>query len=267
MDSYRTAYVLVEIVADGDTEYLTNYPDTLTVDTYTYSPQPQMVLDIPEKTGSAGGSEGSIKNLESPRSMVLAKIAGGYPYNQVTLTIKEIWVDDSLTVTNTWTHFNGKLYQKESLIQSGLLNLTIKDWKYYTDMPGGVPCTEFCFVSRFGDKICGASVPTYPVTILAISETDVVVDSVPTVQDFLFNKGYFKYDSTTIKVKFWESGTTFQTSEPIPASWEGLVVELVAGCDKTLTTCRNIHDNEENFSGWGYSMVDYNPLYEEPSSL
>ena len=151
------------------------------------------------------------------------------------------------------------------MVGTGYVELVIKDSKYYLDIPAGVPCTEYCFVSHFGDRLCQATVQTFPVVIDTISGNDVIVAAAPVAANFLFNKGFFKLNGTSIKVKFWESGTTFQTSEQMPASWAGRVVELVSGCDKSLTSCRDIHDNEEHFSGWGYSMVDYNPQYEEPT--
>jgi hypothetical protein len=170
-------------------------------------------------------------------------------------------LDDSLALVSSNTLFNGLVYQASA--GNGLLTIVIKNTKYYMDTLVGQPCSEQCFVAYFGDKMCQAVVQDFPVTIDSISGLDVTLISTPSVVDFLFHKGYFKLNGTSIKIKYWESGLVFQTSEPMPNTWEGLSVTLVAGCDKLRETCRDIHDNEEFFSGWGYIMVDYNAQFED----
>lgn len=263
MDNYSYTVALVTLEADGESPvYLTNRQQNVAVDGDLYIASPEMDLGLPTQGGDLSASDGDIKMLKAS-SGVLANMAGGYPYNQIKVTVREVVLDASLIVTDSNILFTGLVYQAESLTGTGYMNLVIKDWKYYTDVVAGVPCSEQCYVSYFGDKMCQATVQEFPVTIQVITGNDVVVVSVPVVVDFLFNKGYFKLNGTSIKIKYWESGTTFQTSEPMPASWDGQVVTLVSGCDKLLATCRDIHNNEEFFSAWGYSMVDYNSQTED----
>jgi hypothetical protein len=190
-------------------------------------------------------------------------MGGGYPYNQVKITITEVVLDDALSPVSQNILFNGLVYQATTSTGTGLLTIVLKNNKYYMDTLAGQPCTEQCFVAHFGDKMCQAVVQEFPVVIDSISGNDVTLISTPAAVDFLFNKGYFKLNGTSIKIKFWESGLVFQTSEPMPDTWAGLSVTLVAGCDKLIKTCRTIHDNEEFFSGWGYSMIDYNAQFED----
>lgn len=264
MDAYRYSIGLVVIEADGeDPVYLTNRQENIIIDGNLYVASPEMELDLPNQGGDMSASDGAIKALKA-QSGILANISGGYPYNQIKVTIREVELNDALVVQDSNILFTGLVYQSESLSHAGFLTLIIKDWKYYTDVPAGEPCTEQCWVAYFGEpKMCQATVQEFAVTVDAVDGNVVVLGSVPSVVDFLFHKGYFKLRGTSIKIKFWESGTIFQTSEPMPSSWVGEAITLVAGCDKLLATCRDIHDNEENFSGWGHSMVDYNSQTED----
>ena len=265
-DSYVLKVGLVKIEADGEAPvYLTNFDQNLTISGGVYLSSPAMDLtQLPSKSGAATAPEGRIDNIITSPS-VLANIAAGYPYNQIKVTVSEAELDDTLSVTATQVHFNGLVYQSENKLVSGHINLVIKDWKYYLDIPGGIPCTENCFVKYFGDALCQAAVLSYPVVPSLIDGYSTTIVSAPAVVDWFFNKGYFELNGTSIKVKYWESGNVFITSEAMPSSWLGQTITLVAGCDKRLETCRDIHNNEEHFSGWGYSMVDYNPQFEESS--
>lgn len=265
-DSYAYKVGLVRIQADAEPPiYLTNADQNLTIGSNVYMSSPEMDLtQLPTKSGAATSQEGRIENI-STLAASLTNIAGGYPYNQITVAVSEVELDDDLNVVSTREHFNGLVYQAENKMHNGVVDLVIKDWKYYLDIPGGVSCTEDCYVKYFGDAMCQAIVQQFPVVADIIDGHSVQLASVPAVVDFFFNKGYFELNGTTIKIKYWESGLIFQTTEAMPASWLGQTMAVVAGCDKKLATCRDIHNNEINFSGWGYSMVDYNPQFEEPS--
>lgn len=269
MDAYSFKVGLVKIQADEDTPmYLTSHAQTLTllVDgaTNIYRASPEMDLsDLPTKSGAATSQEGTISDISISLGGALNSIAAGYPYNQIQVIVTEAELDFDFNIIATRRQFTGLVYQAKPKIFTGMLALVIKDWKYYLDIPGGMPCTENCYVKYFGDRLCQAPVAEYVVDIDSISGYDVTLVSVPSVVDFLFNKGYFRFRGTSIKIKHWESGTVFQTSEAMPISWVGQAVTVVAGCDKTLQTCRDIHNNEANFTAWGINMVDYNPQFED----
>lgn len=265
-DSYSFKVGLVKVEADAEpVVYLTNNAKSFFVGADLYTASPEMDLtQLPVKSGAATAQEGRIDNI-SVLSPVIANIAGGYPYTQIKVEVSEVELDEDFNVLATHVHFNGLVYQSSPSITTGKLSLIIKDWKYYTDITAGFPCTEQCFVKHFGDTLCQAVVNTYPVVPSGISGYVVILTAVPSVVDRYFNKGYFNYKGTSIKIKYWETGTSFITSEAMPASWEGQTINLVAGCDKQLETCRTIHNNEEHFSGWGYSMIDYDPQFEDPS--
>jgi hypothetical protein len=60
--------------------------------------------------------------------------------------------------------------------------------------------------------------------------------------------------------------TKFRLAEVPPTDWIGGSADItfVAGCDKTIETCRARFSQEENFSGIGYGMQPYNPNWESP---
>jgi len=145
------------------------------------------------------------------------------------------------------------------------MNIIFKGWKYYTDITAGLPCTEQCAWGALGNRGCGASVVEEEHTVDSVSGyTLTITDSLVDTRAFLFNKGYIEKGGARIKIKYHETGNTFQLSKPAPATWVGSTITIYSGCDRQLSTCRDVYDNEERFMGLGVAMVDYNPFYENP---
>lgn len=261
MDSASYTVALVKIVANEDELLLTDHYTELTIDADIYLSCPSMAFDLPEQVGDFSDTEGNIKSLRDTFPTI-AKIAGGYPYNSVKITVSEATLNTSFVPTDTRVLFDGMLYTSKRGLSSGYVDFVIKNWKYYTNITGGTVCTENCAVKSFGDKICKALVLNDDVQITDISENIVTVDTAPSGVNFLYNKGYLSYEGINIKVLYWESGDQIQTKIPVPDSWLGQTVKIYAGCDRSIQTCRDIHSNEANFYGLGISMVDYNPLTE-----
>lgn len=59
-----------------------------------------------------------------------------------------------------------------------------------------------------------------------------------------------------------ESVGRFSLMRQPPAEWAGQALTLVPGCDGNIITCRDVYDNEERFTGYGYATPTRNPLYE-----
>jgi hypothetical protein len=261
MDSVSYTVALLDIRANSDELYLTDHYTELPAGANIYLSCPSMEFDLPEQVGDFTSTEGSIKNLQDIFPIV-AQIAAGYPYNKIEITVTEAVLDDSFSVVSSNVLFDGLLYTSERQIASGYVNFIIRNWKYYTNITGGNPCSENCSVKYFGDDICKASVTTSDVQITDISDDLITVSPAPTGVNFLYNKGYISFNGINIKILHWESGDVIQTKLPVPGDWLGQTITVNSGCDRSLTTCRDIHNNEINFYGLGISMVDYNPLTE-----
>ncbi|PCJ18271.1 MAG: hypothetical protein COA96_16760 [SAR86 cluster bacterium] len=59
-----------------------------------------------------------------------------------------------------------------------------------------------------------------------------------------------------------ESVGRFSLTRQPPTEWAGQALTLVPGCDGTISTCRDVHDNETRFTGFGFGAPDRQILYE-----
>lgn len=263
MDSYEYSVVLIDLDAgSGEESYITNSPISVVDGINTYTPVPEMEIKPATLTGDFSNSEYRINNLPANLALI-SGLAINLPYSKVSVVIREFFYDGAGALTGSEYLFRGFVYQCESRKARGRADLILKDNKYYTDTTAGIPCTELCAVSYFGDGICQKTVHSEPHTVSVISGYSLTVgESLIDTTAFLFKNGYIENGAQRLKIKYHETGTTFQMARPVPASWDGALVTVYAGCDRQLSTCRDIHNNEARFLGLGISMVDYNPLYE-----
>ena len=253
------------VVGTSKSAYLTNAGFNLDYDGNTYINSESMILEIPNISGTISSQDCKIKSVYILGGF-LTELSNHAPFNKIEVEIIELELDiDTSAVLSERFLFNGLVYQVAPLSLVGYMDILCKDWKYYTDITAGIPCTEQCVWQYFGGKGCGASqtvenhtVDTVDAFVITIGED--LIDTTP----LLFNKGYIEFEDIRIKIKYHNTGRDFQMSSPPPSSWAGQIVAIYAGCDRKLSTCRDIHDNELNFFGVGYSMIDYHPIYEEP---
>lgn len=238
---------------------------TLTFDGYIFSPATE--IDYSKAyTATAGLTTKSykIKKVPAEAGSVVGNLYDRIRYGHVEVFIYELEVDpDTDTVISGRMIIKGLLYKASSYLAGRIIDLEIKSDKYYFDKTGGVVCTEMCAVAYFGDKICKLPVTSVTGEVQSVTKTSLVLTGTPAGVTFIYNNGYIEFDGLRIKISYWESGATFSMSEIPPASWVGETVTIFIGCDKTLQACRVPHNNEINFFGLGYSMVDYNAMYEE----
>jgi len=265
-DSYSRNLVLLELDAgNGETAYVTNNNTYFTVGTTTYLPSPAMEINPSAMTGDMDQGEYIIKALEFNTATLLARMAVNVPYSSISVVLKEVFLDDAGAVTKTEYLFKGLVYQVEVKSVHGYLDLICRDYLYYLDTTAGFACTEQCNVAYFGDDICQKTVQTEAHVIDSIDGFEVTLVDTPTLTTpFIFNNGYMEYEASRIKIRYHQTGKVFVMSRAVPPYWLGKTVTVAIGCNKTLETCRDIHNNEERFLGTGYAMVDYNPLYENP---
>ena len=259
--------VLLELSAGtSDFAYLTNSIDTVSYGGKDYLPMDGMDIQFPAVTSTLDASECVIKGLRPSSSVFLFQLSNHMPFSSVEVVIMDASVDaDTGVVTSVSYPFKGLLYQAMPEPLKGIMSLNCRGWKYYTDITAGVPCTEQCSWQYLGGKGCGAVVHFENQIVASVSGLTMTVNGpLANTTALLFNKGYAEFGGVRIKIKYHSSGLTFQMSKAPPADWVGKSVTLYAGCDRTLKTCRNIHNNEANFLGLGYAMVDYNALYESP---
>lgn len=264
-DSYRHAVALITVSAGAGSEArFTNKDRDVSYLGLDYASVGVLELDLADVSGDLGAEETKIKNLPL-NTPFLSSLAQNDPYSKITVEVLEATLDDTEAVTAVRPVFKGLVYQALPNQFQDTLDIIAKDYKYYLDITAGLPCTEQCSVAYFGDKNCGKTVLSEILTVDSLSGNNLITTSSPTHSTgFLYHKGFVEKDNMRIKIKYHSSGSTFQLSRPAPSSWAGTSVLFVAGCDRRLQTCRDIHNNESRFWGVGYNMVDYNAHYESP---
>lgn len=206
-----------------------------------------------------------IKNIPATEGSVFGDIYDRVQFKHIEVFIYELEVNISTdAVTDARKIMRGQVYQSSSFIYDRILSLEIKEDKYYWDKIGGVICTEQCAAPYFGDpKICKKTVSSTTGVVDSIDGTVLTLTATPSGATKVYNNGYIESDGLRIKIALWESGAVFSMSETAPDSWVGETVEITAGCDKTIQSCREVHNNESEMFGLGFSMVDHDALFEE----
>lgn len=265
MDFYEYSVVVIDLDAgEGEASRLTNNSNDVTYESITYTSSPALKLSPAALTGDFSSSEYKLENIYVTGDL-LTRLSSNVPYPKIDVTIRELFYDDEGAVSKVEYLFRGLIYQVNYRRSQNYMEIVVKDYKYYLDTTGGLPCTEQCKVGYFGDTLCQAVVLTEDQVLESVSEFNATVASdLVNTTEYLYNKGYMEYGASRICIKYHKLGKTFEMSRPIPSYWIGKTVTLVAGCDKYLDTCRDIHDNEARFLGLGFSMVDYNSQYENP---
>lgn len=264
MDSNKYSVLLVSLrSSDSEGDFITNAGYPVTYDGDIYRNAESLEVELPPVSSSLDTKECNVKNIPIAGTF-LTHLSNNYPFTKVEAKVIELDIDaDTSVVTDTRTLFNGLLYQASPAPLIGYMELVCREWKYYTDITAGVPCTEQCAWSVLGGKGCGASVTMETHTVDSVSGLDLtIVGGFSDTTPFLFNKGYVEVEGARIKIAYHESGSTMRLSKAPPSDWVGGSVSIYAGCDRQLETCRSIHNNEANFLGLGIAMVDYNPFYE-----
>lgn len=137
----------------------------------------------------------------------------------------------------------------------------------------GEPCNHQC-INRLGDGRCGVPLVAGPnkrtIQISAIDGTQVTVSTAidSGLQDRFYQRGFMRLNGLEIGIQVWRNESNgdkqifFMNRRP-PVSWIRINIELFAGCDKTIETCRSRFNNEERFNGRGYHMPAYHPNFED----
>lgn len=264
MDYTNTTAVLLKLKAsDSEEAYFTDFNQIISKNSREYYPVDGIEFDIPIITGALESKECRVLNLPLSQEFI-TQLASHTPFSKVEIDISEVVLGSDFNVLETRYLFNGLLFQCIPKISIGVVDLICRDWKYYTDIYAGMPCTEQCGWHVFGGLGCGAPVLMETQVVSSI-ENNVVTVTGPlnNTTTNLYNKGFIEYLGSRIQVKYHSSGLSFELSKYPPPTWIGRIVKIYAGCDRSITTCRSIHNNESRFLGLGFCMIDYNPLYEE----
>lgn len=240
-----------------------------------YSPEPRMEVDVADNTGS----------LEDEETMI------GLPLDNAFVTIltaPTAFSDTFVKVTEVTRSLTGGASTVKVLAAGKVVRVTrnyegrsnygaifFKPGKSRLDYPLQPPTTHQCNWQVFKSP-CGAAQGSHEIVAeivsvdgLEVTATDANLAAQAGADDRYWHRGFLEKDGLRIYVREYDGSvdvTKFGLAEVTPTDWIGGSQDIlfVAGCDKTIETCRSRFSQESNFSGLGYGMQPYNPNFESP---
>jgi hypothetical protein len=241
-----------------------------------YTSETSMEIQLPENNGLLN---------ESPCNFVLPLLAGfpteltsGLPYPPVYVNVVEFVRGEGVSAVAMRT-FSGLVAaaKRNAAGRRNYISMSALPIKARLQtITLGEPCNHQC-INRLGDARCQVPLISSPnkliVQISAIDGTEVTVSSpIPAgLEDRFYQRGFFQKDGLQIGIQIWRNELqgdkqVFFLNRRPPNNWVGVNLDLFAGCDKTIETCRSRFDNESQFNGRGYHMPAYHPNYEDGGS-
>jgi hypothetical protein len=240
-----------------------------------YSSEPRMEVDTIANTGT----------LEDNEVMVGLPLDNGFvsiltaptDFSDTFVKITEVTRPLAGGASTVKVLFNGKVTRvvRNHEGRSNYASIYAVSAKGRLDFPLQPPTTHQCNWQVYKSP-CGASQATHQVTAqidsldgLEATCSDASLASQAGADDRYWHRGFLEKDGLRIYVRDYDgavSTSIFLLAAVPPTDWIGGTNDIlfVAGCDKTIETCRSRFSQEENFSGIGYGMAPYNPNWESP---
>jgi hypothetical protein len=242
-----------------------------------FTSEPRMALDIPENDGTFDKRE---LRIVLPNDIFVTRAAGSVPHSPMFVQIEELtqglFTGDQATQK---TLYNGRIVRTIANYQgqSGKAAFFALPQKSRLEVSMGVPCTHHC-ANTLAHGGCGVNIFSFS-EAGGIDSQDGTENTVTTASILAkgaadaryWKRGYLEKDGLRIAIRDYDGDTDtgkFYTARPVPTDWIGgsADVTFVAGCDKTIETCRSRFSAEEFFLGLGYAIPSYHPQFEDPGS-
>jgi len=185
-------------------------------------------------------------------------ISSGEPVSQVWVRVWEM-----VTGETTRLVWRGKATRAVRNYQ-GKRNHTLVEafnTKSSLDVALGVMATHTCH-HIFTKRGCRVVAPPEIGSIATVVDNVITIGGLAAHVNKYWHRGYIWREGIQVGIREWISGTSFTLSRRPPSSWVNEQVTVYPGCDRTIEICRTVWNNEQNFGGIGYAMVNRNPLYE-----
>lgn len=267
----KESFVLVQFrYGDIASPYYARYTDWNEEYVGGYAPTPSMVVKWPENSGTF---DERTLNIELPLDSFTDPASSGVAHAPMFVTVQEITraLTGGPQATNL-VPFKGRVDRVIRNYQGRANRVLFKclPRKSRLDLPLGLPCNHHCVWTLFGPGCFLSSAGKTALALVDSIDGKVLTSSAGSITgrpDKWWHRGYAKYDGLRIGIHNWSLSdpTKLYMREQPPASWAGKLVTFFPGCDKTIETCRDRHNNEEHFAGVGYAIPAYNPLLENPS--
>lgn len=276
--STKETYQLVDFVHAGGAAYYTDWTSDVPFGANLYISTPDMEVKLPVNDGMFGENECRVAvplvTGNSANDTFADRISNGQPHAKTDCTVREVLRPTTPGPSqNVNTLFVGAVHisasnhrgrQDKVMIRC----LPIKARVATVSM--GIPCYHLCG-NNLGDASCKvvlSGAKAAPAVIDSIDGREVTIDTNATIEaqaDRFYHRGFIKFENLFIGIQDWRSATplVFNLVRQPPAHWTGATVTVVAGCDKSIETCRARYGNEGNFLGLGYAMPSYHPNFED----
>lgn len=277
--STKETYHLVDFVHGGGSAFYTDWTSDVPFGGNNYISTPEMEVRPPANDGMFGEKTCNVSipliTGDVDNDTFAARISNGQPHAKTDVTVREVLKSTTPGPSQTVnTLFVGAVHiassnhrQRQDKVM--LRCLPIKSRVATVSM--GIPAYHLCG-NNLGDASCKVNLSTGQRTVAAIiasidgrevtMETNALLSASP---DRFFHRGFIKFENLFLGIQDWRSADPlkfFMTRQP-PAHWDGSTVSVVAGCDKSVETCRGRFANEANFLGLGYAMPSYHPNFED----
>lgn len=266
--------------AAGTFARFANWTSDVTHDGDVYTSIPKFSVEVPANTGMF---EERPLVLEAPIAAhaLFAALSSGEQHSPAYVTVTylaEPLPDDGGSATALVACLGWRVTRatKNPSGKRGIVRLEAVSAKSEMNKTVGLPANYQCAWTLFG-RGCDLAQLSDAGTLTAIDAGDkqkVTITGIaadpgvpgPTPGN-VYHRGYVERDGLRIEIRDYSSAapTIFFLARKPPASWVGQAVTVIAGCDKTIETCRARYDNEGRFMGCGYGIVDRHPVHELPS--
>lgn len=232
---------------------------------------PAMKITIPENSGAF--EERPLK-IEMPLDAFTTLLSSGLPHSPIYVRVQEITraLSGGPQATNL-THFMGRVMRSTRNYngKKGRVMIQALSIKSRLEKSLALPCNHHCIWTLFG-RGCGLSSIGFTTEVVTLDAIDGKVVTTTTAgvtsrPDKFWHRGYLEYDGLTISIQNWSSAdpTKLYLMKQPPSAWLSATLRAVAGCDKTIETCRDRFNNEEHFGGFGYAIPSHHPILEDPA--
>jgi hypothetical protein len=274
----KGGHLLVEFrYGDPTAPVYSRYTD-LSQDTRGFSSKENLEIELAENVGTFDDRE---TRIVMPEDAFSGNAANGLPHSPIFVRVIEVTTGFGVDAPRDLEQFKGRVTRTVANFQgdNGMVAFFAKMVKSRIDVPMGLQCNGTCNWALFrtacalkraeaSHRAFGqiASMDGQEITVSA--NVALTAPSSPGGNvDRHWEKGFLEKDGLKIGIRIWQLSdpSVFVLRRRPPTDWllaGATSIKFVPGCPKTIEGCREQWDNEENFMGLGYGMLDYNPMYE-----
>jgi hypothetical protein len=276
----KGAYYMVALYHDN---WADPDPVLYTTNSSSLNEAPGNWKSVPDMKVVVGKRSGLMKEKSTTITLqqdeFLSRLSSGEPHQRMFCRIIErsVSIEGSTgDLESALTVFTGQLTRtfKNHRRKLGSTHLVLENWKSRLDIPVNQGIVEPNCVQPFlgGKCALGLNIVDFRQTANIIGiDGKVITITDPGVTNkagFWWRRGTIKVFNKEIVIDDWSEvlPETFYMVEDIPSDWQGESSELLPGCDKEYLSGCTLHENTDNFSGFGYAVPAYLPVIETGKS-